>query len=256
MTEIVNNTRVRKYYKTIVVSDIHLGSKYSKVNEVIDFLKSVDTDVLILNGDIIDGWQLSKPARTWQPEYTKLFKIIMKMMENRGTKVIYISGNHDDFLSHLTDIKIANILISKDYILESGNLKYFVTHGDIFDHITSNMRWVAKLGDVSYNILLRINHLYNLYRRKRGKPYYPLSQYIKNKIKIAVSNSSGMEDMLTDLAKAKKCQGVICGHIHRVEDRMIRGIHYLNSGDWVETMSALLEDEDNNWTIYRHKDGF
>ncbi len=225
---------------------------YSKVEEVSAFLRSVDCDLLILNGDIVDAWQLSKSSWKWLSEYTELFTIIMKMMEKCGTEVIYIKGNHDDFLDYITDVRIANIVIVRDYILKSGDKKYFVTHGDIFDNITSNMRWVAKLGDFSYNILLWVNHRYNKYRVRKGKPYYPLSQYIKDKVKRAVSSASSMEEMLSDLAKAKGCDGVICGHIHRAEDRMINGVHYLNSGDWVESKTALIEDQQNNWQVYKN----
>ena len=144
--------------------------------------------------------------------------------------------------------------ILKDMVLESGGIKFFVTHGDVFDSITSNMKWMAKLGDVAYNVLLKINVLYNRIQYLLGKPYYSFSQAIKNKVKKAVSNASDFDRMLTDMARTKGCQGVICGHIHRPEDRMIDGIRYLNSGDWVETLSALVEDFQGNWNIVYYKD--
>ncbi len=240
-------------YRTVVISDVHLGSKYSKVDEVCSFLSSVDCDILILNGDIIDGWQLNKSGKkSWKPEYTNFFKIIMKMMERFGTEVIYIRGNHDDFLDNLTDISISNLRIARDYILTSGDRKYFVTHGDIFDTVSSNMKWMARLGDFGYRMLLFANVIYNKYRRWRGKPYHSFSQAIKHKVKCAVSSISGFETMLVEVAKARKCDGVICGHIHHPEDRVIEGIRYLNSGDWVETKSALVEDMDRNWSIIRY----
>ena len=139
--------------------------------------------------------------------------------------------------------------ILKDMILESGGLKFFVTHGDVFDNVTSHMKWVAKLGSVMYNLLLIFNALYNRLRALFGKPYYSFSQAIKNKVKKAVANASDFDRMLTDMARAKGCQGVICGHIHRPEDRMINGVRYLNSGDWVETLSALVEDNNGNWSV-------
>jgi len=139
--------------------------------------------------------------------------------------------------------------ILKDMMIESGGRKYFVTHGDVFDSITSNMKWMARLGDVVYKILLKINVMYNRWQSIRGLPYYSFSQAIKDKVKKAVSNASDFDGMLADMARVKGCQGVICGHIHRPEDRMIDGIHYLNSGDWVETMSALAEDNDGKWSI-------
>ena len=245
----------RPHYRTVVISDVHLGSRHAKVDEAAWFLGTVDCDRLILCGDIIDGWQLRKKSgmkKGWRPEYTRFFKTVMKMMENGNTEVIYIRGNHDDFLDNLVPLKLAVISIVRDYILESGDRKYFVTHGDVFDTVTSNMKWLAKLGDVSYNVLLRFNGMYNRYRLKQGKPYFSLSQFLKHKVKQAVSFISGFEGMLADLARSKKCDGVICGHIHYPENRMIDGIHYLNSGDWVESLSALVETAEGEWSIVRH----
>jgi UDP-2,3-diacylglucosamine pyrophosphatase LpxH len=245
----------RKIYRTVVISDVHLGTKYSKVSQVCDFLNSVDCERLILNGDTIDGWQLQKNNyQYWGPEQSRFFRIILKMIENHGTQVHILRGNHDDFLDKIIPMAMGKLNLLKDMILESGGLKFFVTHGDVFDSITSNMKWMAKLGDVMYNILLKINVLYNRIQSLRGKPYYSFSQAIKNKVKKAVSNASDFDKMLTDMARTKGCQGVICGHIHRPEDRMIDGVRYLNSGDWVETMSALVEDMQGNWKIVYYKD--
>ena len=244
----------RPHFRTVVISDIHMGSKHAKVAEAAKFLGSVDCDRLIMNGDIIDGWQLQKRSgvKGWRPEYTLLFKTVMKMMENWNTEVIYIRGNHDDFLENIAPLKLGSVSIVRDYVLESGDKRYFITHGDVFDSVTSNMKWLAKLGDISYNALLRINGIYNKYRLKQGKPYFSLSQFLKHKVKQAVSVISGFEGMLADLARSKKCDGVICGHIHYPENRMIGGIHYLNSGDWVESLSALVETFDGEWSIVRY----
>lgn len=245
-------TTERVHYRTLVISDVHLGNKHSKVSELIEFLKSTDCDRLILNGDIIDGWQLKKSGdRKWQPEYTKIFKVIMKMMENNGTEVIYIMGNHDDFLVNVIPLSFSGVQILRDYVLESGGKHYFVTHGDIFDNVSTNMKWLAKLGDVGYHILLWFNQFYNKFRVMCGKPCYSFSQAIKNKVKNAVSSVSGFETLVVEMARSKKCDGVICGHIHRPEDRVIDNIRYLNSGDWVETKSALAEDFEGNWQIIR-----
>ncbi len=245
----------RQKYRTVVLSDIHLGSKFSKVTEVSEFLSSVDCDRLILNGDTIDGWQLQKNDNAyWGAAQARFFRIIMKMVELHGTEVHVLRGNHDDFLDKIIPMSMGKLSIQKDMTLESGGVRFFVTHGDVFDSITSNMKWMAKLGDVMYNILLRINVLYNRLQSMRGKPYYSFSQSIKNKVKKAVSNASDFDEMLTDMARTKGCQGVICGHIHRPEDRMISGIRYLNSGDWVETMSALVEDFSGNWKIVYYRD--
>jgi len=247
--------RERTAYRTVVVSDIHLGSRYSKVVEVSNFLASVDCERLILNGDTIDGWQLRKnDYEFWGAEQARFFRIILKMVEKHNTDVFFLRGNHDDFLDKIIPMAMGKLNLLKDMILESGGLKFFVTHGDVFDSITSNMKWMAKLGDVMYNILLKINVLYNRIQSWRGRPYYSFSQAIKNRVKKAVSNASDFDKMLTDMARTKGCQGVICGHIHRPEDRMIEGIRYLNSGDWVETLSALVEDNDGNWKIVYYKD--
>lgn len=247
----------RLIYKTVVISDIHLGTRFSKVSQVSDFLASVDCERLILNGDTIDGWQLQKNNyQYWGAEQARFFRIILKMVENHGTEVYVLRGNHDDFLDRIIPMQMGSLSILKDLILETGGKKYFVTHGDVFDSITSEMKWMAKLGDFFYNLLLRINWLYNRWQAFRGKPYYSFSQEIKAKVKKAVSNASNFDRMLTDMARAKGCDGVICGHIHRPEDRMIDGIHYLNSGDWVETLSGLVEDCAGKWKVVFYKDFF
>lgn len=242
---------LRKHYHTIVLSDIHLGTSYSKVAEVSKFLKHVDCDRLILNGDIIDGWHLQKNGtRKWQPAHTEFFKIIMKMMEKWNTEIIYVRGNHDDFLDPLAPLRLGNIHLVKDYQFTGLNGRvYFVTHGDIFDRITTQMKWLAHLGDVGYTLLLWFNQWYNRYRHFRGKPYYSVSQRIKQKVKSAVSYISNFETTLTEFAHARKCDGIICGHIHHPANRFYNEIHYLNSGDWVETMSALVEDDNGQWNI-------
>ena len=247
---------MKNHYKTVVISDVHIGSNHSKVEEASVFLESLTCDLLILDGDIIDGWQLDRHSRRWKKSYSRFFNAIMRMMEEDDTDVVYVRGNHDDFLDNIAPLRLANISIVKEYILESCGKRYFITHGDVFDSVTANMRWLAVLGDKGYNMLLWANAVYNRYRLKRGKPYYSLSQTIKHKVKQAVSFISGFETMLADLARSKKCDGVICGHIHYPEDRMIDGIRYLNSGDWVESLSALIEDENGNWRIYRYRDEF
>lgn len=248
---------LRAYYPTVVLSDIHLGTLHSKTREVSNFLKSVDCDRLILNGDIIDGWHLQKGGlNKWKKKHTEFFKVIMKMMENFGTEVIYVRGNHDDFLDNLAPITFYNVKIVKDYILETHGKKYYVTHGDIFDSVTTKMRWMAKLGDVGYSFLLWLNKIYNAQRLRRGKPYYSLSQTIKQKVKSAVSYISDFEKELVAFARKKHCDGVICGHIHHPDNTYYDGIHYLNSGDWVETMSALVEDRDGNWNIVYYDESY
>lgn len=244
------NMEARKYFKTIVLSDIHLGTVHSKTDEVSHFLSNVDCNRLILNGDIIDGWQLKKGGiKKWHARHTRFVKILMKMMERKGTEIIYVRGNHDDFLTSFAPISFANFSVVKDYELESKGKRYFVTHGDIFDRVTTQMRWLALLGDIGYTFLLSFNSWYNRCRARRGKPYYSLSMRVKQKVKSAVNYISDFEKTLSEFAQARKYDGVICGHIHHPANTYYDGIHYLNSGDWVETMSALVENEDGSWEI-------
>ena len=235
-------------YKTIIVSDVHLGTKGSKSKEIARFLKQFHCDNLILNGDIIDGWQLKKSG-SWKRKHTRFFNRVLKMMESQSTNVYYLRGNHDDFLDQILPLQIGRLQILADMTYESNGKTYFITHGDVFDSITTNLRWIAYLGDVGYTFLLWLNRVVNYYRYKKGLPYFSLSQFVKGKVKQAVSYVDDYETELAKMAKAKGCDGIICGHIHKAENRMIDGVHYLNSGDWVETMSALAEDHEGNWEL-------
>ena len=235
-------------YKTIIVSDVHLGTKGSKAKEIARFLKQFHCDNLILNGDIIDGWQLKKSG-SWKRKHTRFFNRVLKMMENQSTNVYYLRGNHDDFLDQILPLQIGKLQILADMTYESNGKTYFITHGDVFDSITTNLRWIAYLGDVGYTFLLWLNRVVNYYRFKKGLPYFSLSQFVKGKVKQAVSYVDDYETELAKMAKSKGCDGIICGHIHKAENRIIDGIHYLNSGDWVETMSALAEDHEGNWEL-------
>jgi UDP-2,3-diacylglucosamine pyrophosphatase LpxH len=245
----------RTSFKTVVLSDIHLGTTHSKANEVCNFLEGIRCKKLILNGDIIDGWHLQKRGgkkNTWKKKHTRFFRIIMKMMEKDDTRVVYIRGNHDDFLDQIAPFRFSNIRVLNFYILKSGDKRYYVTHGDIFDSITTGLRWLAKIGDFGYGILLGLNKYINKRRLKRGQSYYSLSQKIKQQVKQAVSYVSDFENELVQLAKSKKMDGIICGHIHHPANEMIKDIHYLNSGDWVESLTALTEDFNGNWNIFHY----
>jgi UDP-2,3-diacylglucosamine pyrophosphatase LpxH len=171
------------------------------------------------------------------------------MIEQKNTKVFYLRGNHDDFLDQILPLQIGNLSIQTDMIYESHGKKYFVTHGDVFDSITTNLRWIAYLGDMGYTFLLWLNRVVNHYRFKRGMPYFSLSKYVKDKVKSAVAYVDQYETELAKMARSKNCDGIICGHIHKAENRIIEGIEYLNSGDWVETLSALSEDHAGNWQL-------
>ena len=238
-----------KQYKTVIISDVHLGSEGSKAKEVTLFLKSVTCETLIMNGDIIDGWQLKKGG-SWKKKHTAFFRTILKMIENQHTKVIYLRGNHDDFLDQIIPFSLGkSFIIQRDYILKSDKKNFLITHGDIFDSVTSNLKWLAYLGDVGYTILLTLNKLYNKYRAWRGLEYYSFSQRIKQRVKEAVNYISDFEEKLVELAKANQCEGIICGHIHKPDIRQIDDITYMNSGDWVESLTALVEDHKGNWEL-------
>lgn len=239
---------MKTHFKTIVISDIHLGTKGSKAKEIVRFLKLYSCENLILNGDIIDGWQLKKSG-SWKRKHTRFFNRMLKMIEQDNTKVFYLRGNHDDFLDQILPLTIGNLSIQQDMIYESCGKKYFITHGDVFDSVTSHFRWIAYVGDIGYTFLLWLNRQVNYYRRKKGLPYYSLSQYVKGKVKKAVSYIDNFETELAKFAQSKGCDGIICGHIHKPKNRIIDGIEYLNSGDWVETMSALAEDHEGNWQL-------
>jgi UDP-2,3-diacylglucosamine pyrophosphatase LpxH len=242
------------HYKTIIVSDIHLGTKDAKSKELSIFLKNNSCEKLILNGDIIDAWSLKRNGQ-WRKRDTRVFRRILRMIEEQNTHVIYIRGNHDDFLINMLPFRIGSFEIMDSYEYTSGNIKFFITHGDIFDIISTNFRWIAKIGDIGYKLLLWINRRYNRYRRLRGLPYYSLSSKVKQKVKMAVSYIGDFEKVMVDYARTRGYSGVICGHIHSPSMKNIDGIEYYNSGDWVETMSALVEHPDHSWELtYFHKD--
>jgi UDP-2,3-diacylglucosamine pyrophosphatase LpxH len=243
----------RNHYKTIVLSDIHLGTKSSKAKEVVRFLKNNTCDNLFLNGDIIDGWQLKKGGK-WKKKHTRFFRVVLKMMEKYKTKIIYVRGNHDDFLDNIIPFVFGEITIVKDYIYVSKGKKFLVVHGDIFDAITTHLRWLAMLGDVGYTLLLWINKVYNNWRIRRGLPYYSLSQVVKQKVKSAVSYISNYEKELVNYCRKKECDGVICGHIHHPAITQYGDTLYLNSGDWVESLTALVENYKGEWDIVYYED--
>lgn len=240
-----------KHFKTIVMSDVHLGSKWSKAKEANRFLKYNTCDTLILCGDIIDGWELVRGRREkWKRRHTNFISRLLDIQHD--TRIIYLRGNHDDFLDRIMPLHFANVTVQRDLVYTSCGKRYYVLHGDIFDHVTSSMKWLAKVGDVGYSLLMAFNRLYNRRRQRRGLPYYSVSQRIKQKVKASVSYISEFERHLVEVARQKGCTGVICGHIHQADMRMIGDVLYLNSGDWVESLTALAEDYDGNWQILRY----
>lgn len=234
------------HFRTLVLSDLHLGTKDAQARELLDVLRGIRCDKLILNGDIIDLWSLQRKNH-WSPAHTAVVRRLMKMAEKDGTKVIYLRGNHDDFLRRLIPLALDRIEIAEEHVhVDLHGRRYLCIHGDAFDAVTVKMRWLAVIGDISYQVLLDINRFYNKWRAWRGKEYYSLSQAIKAKVKSAVSFISSFEEHLQTLASRRGCDGVMCGHIHKAEDRMIGSVRYLNSGDWVESLTAIVEEDDGS----------
>lgn len=246
--------KVTLNYRTIVISDVHLGTKNCQVEKVNHFLKHTTSEHLILNGDIIDGWYLKKRPGAWKDEHTRFIRIILKHIEKKGTKVIYLRGNHDDILGRFLPLQFGSLSVVDEYIYENERGRYLVVHGDVFDAITQNTKWIAVLGDIGYRILMRMNRVYNSYRSWRGKEYFSFSKLIKAKVKTAVNFISDFEQEVELLARRKNCNGIMCGHIHTPADKIIGQIHYLNSGDWVESTTALVEHFDGRFEVLEYNE--
>lgn len=239
-------------YKTIFLSDVHLGTLDCKIDEVNHFIKHTHCEKLVLNGDIIDGWSLARRGG-WTDQHTRFIRLVLKKVEKRDTEVIYLRGNHDDILSRFLPLFFGKLKVVNEYIYEHDSGNYLVVHGDGFDAVTVNHKWLAVLGDIGYQTLLRINRFYNHYRAWRGKEYFSLSKAIKAKVKGAVSFVGKYEEQLQNLARKRDCKGIICGHIHTADDKMVGDIHYLNSGDWVESLTAIVEYDDGRFEIIDYK---
>jgi UDP-2,3-diacylglucosamine pyrophosphatase LpxH len=234
--------------KTVVISDVHLGTFDCKIREVNHFLKHTRCERLILNGDILDGWRLKRTGY-WPKSHTRFVRLILKKLEKRDTDVIYLRGNHDDVLAKFLPIEFENLRIVEEFIHETARGKYLVLHGDVFDTVTKNFVFLAYVGDWGYRALMRLNRLYNKWRSWQGKEYYSLSKTVKARVKSAVSHVSNFETHIAELARRRGCVGVMCGHIHTAADKMLGDIHYLNSGDWVESLTAIVEHFDGRFEV-------
>lgn len=237
-------------YKSIFISDIHLGTRFSKAKVLLNFLKHNESDQLILVGDIIDGWAIKRKL-IWPQEHSDVIQKILKKAK-KGTKVTFITGNHDEFLRPFVplllgdSVSIANEL---EYVAINKK-KYYITHGDFFDSITMTKKWLAILGDYGYDLLLHLNVVLNFLRKRIGiKKYWSLSKYVKDNVKSSVSFISDFEAVLSTHAKNKGYDGIICGHIHKAEIRNIDEIEYLNCGDWVESCTAIVETYEGEFKI-------
>ena len=228
-------------HQAIIVSDLHLGTKDSKAEEFIEFIESHPTDLLILNGDIVDGWALNRGTK-WKKQHTKVISKLLQL--SNTTRIIWIRGNHDEFIQEFIGTHLGAIEIREDYKLDINNTmeSYYIFHGDVIDVFITKYKWLSKIGAVGYDFALWLNRVYNTYRRWRKLPYISISQKIKGSVKVATNYVNDFEVTALSMATKKGCSGVICGHIHQPADRTINNHRYLNSGDWVENMSAICID--------------
>lgn len=237
-----------KNYRTLWISDVHLGTRGCQANYLLDFLKTNDSETLYLVGDILDGWHLKKGWYWPQTHNDVVQKILRK--GRKGTRVIFIPGNHDESVRQFIGLEFGEIEVREDAIHTLANGKrLWVTHGDLFDGVMQHARWLAYLGDGAYSVILYLNRWFNVIRVKLGLPYWSLSQYLKHQVKNAVNFISAFEHVMTEEARRRECDGVVCGHIHKAEIRDINGLLYCNDGDWVESLTALAEDFEGNLEI-------
>ncbi len=236
------------HYRAIWISDVHLGTAGCRADHLLDFLKHNDSDFLYLVGDIVDGWQLRK-SWYWKQSHNDIVQKILRKAR-KGTKVIYVPGNHDEAARQYVDLDFGGIAIRREaeHRLANGK-RMLVIHGDEFDGVIQYAKWLAYLGDSLYTFILQLNRGFNWVRQKMGKPYWSLSQYLKLKVKNAVNFISDFENILANEARRRGFDGVICGHIHKAEVKDIEGILYGNSGDWVESLSALVEHPDGTLSV-------
>ena len=240
-------------YRTIWISDFHLGTKHTKAEFLLDFLRNNDSDYLYLVGDIFDGWALGKSWYWPQLHNDVIQKLLRKV--RKGTKVIYIPGNHDEFARGFVDMNFGGISTKMQCIhtMVDGR-QFLVLHGDRFDGVIQYARWISFLGSKAYEVALVMNRWYNFFRKKMGLSYWSLSAYLKNKAKRAVQHIADFEKAVVKEARKFEVEGVVCGHIHQPEISEINGIVYCNTGDWVESCTALVEHVDGRLEVLRWSD--
>jgi UDP-2,3-diacylglucosamine pyrophosphatase LpxH len=237
---IAMHTHSARYYRSIWISDVHLGTRGCKTDFLLDFLRNTESEYLYLAGDIIDGWSL---RRTWfwdQKHNDVIQKLLRKV--RKGTRVVYVPGNHDEFARAYLGMMFGGIAIEAAVIhtLRDGR-RLLVTHGDEFDNVVRYARWLAVAGDIAYRAVLSLNHWFNSLRRRLGYPYWSLSACLKHRVKNALQFIEDFEAMVVREAAIHGVDGVVCGHIHKAELREIDGLLYCNDGDWVESCTALVE---------------
>lgn len=234
--------------RTVWISDIHLGTPGCQAHALLDFLRDTHCETLYLVGDIIDGWQLRRSWYWPQTHNDVVQKILRKA--RKGTRVVFVPGNHDEFARKYLQHNFGGVDVVEDCVhtLADGR-RLWVTHGDLFDGVIQCAKWLAYAGDIAYEFILRVNRRFNLLRTHIGLPYWSLSKYLKLKVKRAVSYVSDFETAVAHEARRRGLDGVVCGHIHHAEMRQIEGVLYCNDGDWVESLTALVEHHDGRLEI-------
>ena len=238
-------------YRSIFISDVHLGTRDCKAEQLNNFLKNNSADTLYLVGDIIDAWKMQQNKLRWHQSHTNVIRRVLGHAK-RGCRVVYVAGNHDEFLRPMIPYEVSfgqvEICNQTTHIGADGK-KYLVTHGDLFDGVTRLAPWLAFLGDHAYDFILRMNSRFNWIRHRLGFGYWSLSQWLKHRVKKAVDFVFKFEKTITDYARKRGFDGVICGHIHHAEIKYVDNIIYMNDGDWVESMTALVEHHSGEWEI-------
>ncbi len=239
----------------VVLSDVHLGTYGCRAKELVNYLKSITPNILILNGDIIDGWQFTK--RYFPVAHIMVIKEIIQFITN-GTRVFYITGNHDEMMRRYTDLQMGNFTLTDKLVLEIDNKMTWIFHGDVFDNTTKGgAKVLAKLGSSGYNLLIRFNRFINFILKSLGRERVSISKRVMAGVNKAVSKINDFELIAAELAIEKKYDYVICGHIHQPQKKIVETkdgkVTYLNSGDWVEHCTAL-EYQQNEWTIFEYNE--
>lgn len=243
----------RLRFRTIWISDVHLGTAGCQARALLDFLRQTESARLYLVGDIVDGWQLRRRWH-WPREHNDIVQKLLRKAR-KGTEVCYVLGNHDEFGRHFAPLSFGGIEVREEAVhVTADGRTLLVTHGDLFDGVVQCARWLAFVGDRAYMAALHLNRWLNALRARLGFPYWSLSQYLKGRVKNAVNYISDFEFAVADAARRRGVHGVVCGHIHKAEIRDIDGVLYCNCGDWVESMTALVEHRDGRLAIVRWKD--
>jgi len=233
--------RPKRKVRTVWISDIHLGTRGCNAALLVDFLRAIECETLYLVGDIVDGWRLRK-GWFWPDAHNEVVRRILKMA-HRGTRVVFVAGNHDEVLRDYAGLTFGGVeLVLEAIHVTADGRRLLVQHGDAYDGVVLYARWLAFLGDKAYGLLLRANVLVNRVRRLFRLPYWSLSSYLKKRVKNAVQYVSSFEDAVAQEALARGADGIVCGHIHCAEIRKIGDVTYYNDGDWVESCTALVEE--------------